>query len=213
MTENEKYIYDNFMNSIKSGFLSLDDVIDETLQAVEDEGWEREISEDWIREHVTREYEKLVAESKQWDRPTDVDKLLNVFDKLCREKIVALHNAGYTTSEAIEDVMDVWHNLEDEGVNPIGYCYYHGQDLERVIESGYLYIGFYGKKENNDKEAIIIGNKVTAALKEAGFTVEWNNMASSRIEVVNFSWQNLYTSDEDVDEKWGYDRVMKLMTE
>lgn len=213
MTENEKYLYDHFLISIKSGFLSLDDIITETLEAVEDEGWESEISEEWIRENVTREYEKHEAKSKTWQHPTDTERLHKVFDDLCRQKIVALHNAGYTQSDALFDIKDVWQDLEDEDIKPIGYCYYHGQDLERVIETETLCIGYYGAKENNDKDAIIIGNKIVTALKDAGFNVNWNGAASKRIEVEDFNWQNVFVSEEDTDEKWGYDRVALLMEE
>lgn len=213
MTENEKYLYDHFLISIKSGFEALEDIINDALEAVEDEGWESEISEEWIRKTFEREYKKNEDESKTWQHPTDTEKLRVVFDTLCKEKIVALHNAGYTQSDAIYDVQDVWKDLEDEGIKPIGYCYYHGQDLERVIETGTLCIGFYGEKEKNDKEAILVGNKVATALKEAGFTIDWNGSASKRIEIQDFKWQNIFTSDDDVDEKWGYDRVLQLMEE
>jgi len=213
MTENEKYLYDHFLISIKSGFDSLEDIITDALEAVEDEGWESEISEEWIRNTLGKEYAKYEAASKSWQHPTDTEKLHTVFDNLCKEKIVALHNAGYTQSDAIYDVQDVWQDLEDNGVKPVGYCYYHGQDLERVIETGTLCIGFYGEKEKNDKEAILIGHKVVAQLKEQGFTVNWDGSGSKRIEVVDFNWQNVFTSDEDVEEKWGYDRVFDLMGE
>lgn len=43
MTENVKYIYDHFLISIKSGFESLEDIIDDALEAIEEEGWQREI--------------------------------------------------------------------------------------------------------------------------------------------------------------------------
>lgn len=211
MTENEKYLFDHFLISIKSGFESLDDIITDALEAVEDEGWESEIHEKWIRETLGSEYTKNEAESKSWTYPTDTEKLHSVFDNLCKQKIVALHNAGYTQSDAIYDVQSVWQDLEDNGVKPVGYCYYHGQDLERVIETGTLCIGFYGEKEKNDKEAIIIGHKIVSLLKEQGFSVEWDGSASKRIEIHDFNWQNLFTSDEEIEEKWGYDRVLELM--
>lgn len=213
MTENEKYLYDHFLISIKSGFESLEDIISDALEAVDNEGWEKEISEEWIRETFTHAYEKHEQKSKTWQRPTDTDKLHAAFDHLCRNRIVALHNAGYTQSDAIFDVQDVWQDLEDEGIKPIGYCYYHGQDLERVIETGELNIGFYGEKENNDKEAIIIGNKVVETLKAQGFEINWDGSASKRIAIDNFNWQNVFTTDDEVDDKWGYDRVFRLMEE
>ncbi len=213
MTENEEYILDHFLIDIKSGFESLEDIIESTIEIVEEEGWESEISETWIRENVTRQYNKNLEKSKTWEHPTDTEKLHQAFDNLCRENIIALHNAGYTQSEAVYDVQEIWSDAEDNGMKPVGYCYYHGQDLERVIEDNELMIDFYGAKPNNDKEAILIGRKVVAALENAGLTVEWNNTASSRIRVLNFNWQNVFTSYEDVEENWGYDRVLKIMHE
>lgn len=212
MTENEKYLYNHFLISIKSGFDSLEDIIDDSIAAVEDEGWESEISEEWLSEAITHEYEKHLSESKRWEHPTDTEKLHTVFDYLNQENIVALHNAGYTQSDAIYDANDVWKDIEDEGGKPVGFCYYHGQDLERVIEKGVLLLGFQGAHDKNEKESIIIGNKVSTALKNAGFEINWNNTASKRIEVVNFKWQNIFTTLDETDEKWGYDRAIKLMT-
>lgn len=191
----------------------MEDIIENALESLEDEGLENEISEEWIREILTKEYVKNAAESENCLYPTDTDKLHTVFDTLCKDKILALHNTGYTQSDAVYDIQNVWKDLEDEGKKPIpiGYCYYHGQDLERVIETGVLCIGFYGGKEGNDKEAIAIGHKIALALKDAGFSIEWNGTTSQRIKIHNFNWQNTFASYEDVEEKWGYDRVFQLM--
>lgn len=213
MTENEKYIYDHFLISIKSGFESLEDIIDDALEAIEEEGWQREISDEWVEEVLTREYEKNLTESKTWSKETDTEKLRKAFDTLCENKIIAAHSIGYTTSEAIYDIQEIWQDLEDHGVTPIGYCYYHGQDLERVIETGELAIGFSGVKQNNEKESISIGKKVAETLKEVGFEVVWNNSASERIIVSNFNWQNVFTSEKDVETKWSTDRIFDLMKE
>lgn len=212
MTENEEYIFQHFLISIKSGFQSLEDIIDDTLEVVEDEALGSEISDDWVRENVRREYEKHLSESKSWQHPTDTERLHKVFDELSSQHIVALHNAGYTTSDAIYDVQEVCKDIEDAGTHPVGYCYYHGQDMERVIEDGNLLIGFYGVKANNDKEAIIIGRKIVNALEKEGFDVNWNGTASSRIEIPVFNWHNLFVSHDDVDENWGYDRTVRIMT-
>lgn len=212
MTENEKYLYDHFLIDIKSGFQSLEDIIEGAIEAVEEEAWEHEISDQWIRETFTREYEKNLQASKTWGADTDTNKLVEVFNKLCsKDNILALHNIGYTDSEAIYDTQEIWQQLEDEDIHPIGYCYYHGQDLERVITDGELLIGFSGVRENNEKEAIQIGVKVVKALEDAGFEVEWKNSASDKIHVVNFNWQNVFTSHDEVDEKWGPDRVFNLL--
>lgn len=214
MTENEKYLYDHFLIDVKSGFESLDDIIDGAIEAVEEEGWEHEISEQWIRETFTREYEKNLQASKAWSTTTDPIRLAEVFNQLCsKDKILAVHNIGYTNAEAVYDTQDLWEQLEDEDIHPIGYCYYHGQDLERVITDGNLLIGFSGMHENNEKGTIQIGVKVATALENAGFAVKWKNTASDRICIENFNWQNVFTSHDEVEEKWGHDRVFQLIKE
>lgn len=213
MTENEKYLYDHFLINIKSGFESLDDIIDGAIQMVEDEAWQKEIPEEWVKKTLTQAYDKHLAESKSWVANTDVERLIQVFDDLCRNKILAVHNIGYTSSEAIYDIQVLWQELEDQGIQPKGYCYYHGQDLERVITTGELMIGFSGVKEKNEKEAIAVGNKVKDALEKAGFTVKWNHSATGRIQIVDFNWQNLFESEEAIENKWGQDRIFDLMND
>lgn len=211
MTENEKYLYDHFLISIKSGFESLEDIIEGAIEIIEDEGWQREISEGWVREILTKEYQKHEKASQFWSIETDTKKLNDVFNALCEKGILALHNVGYTTSEALYDIEDVRNALEDDDVYLMGFCYYHGQDLERVIEEEELVIGFGSVKGKNEKEAISIGNIVAATLKDAGFKVRWNNTAGGRITIVDFKWYNHFTSYEEVEKKWGHDRVFDLM--
>lgn len=211
MSENEKYIHDQILINIKSGFDSLDAIIEDTIEVVEDEALQFEISEEWIREQVTTAYNKHIEDAKSWKNPTDPQRLIKVFDKLCDDSIIAAHCIGYTTDEAIYDIQQLWLELEDASVKPIGYCYYHGQDLERAIETNVLLIGFHGAKEKDEKAAIAIGNKVFAALKDEGFDVTWENAADKRIQINNFEWHNLYVDDETVEELFTEERILKRM--
>lgn len=211
MTENEKYIFDHFLISIKAGFESLEDIIADAQDMVEDEGWEHEIKEEWIRDTLTRENNKNQDASKSWDRPNDVDKLHQVFDVLSKHQIIALHNAGLDFEDAMFDIKEVWEDAEDEDLAPIGYCFYSAKDLEQAITEDSLMIYFGGPKENDDKKSIIIGNIISEEFKKKGFNINWNNTASQPIELVGFKWENIFVSDEETDEKWGYDRVLSLM--
>lgn len=211
MSENEKYIHDQILINIKSGFDSLDAIIEDTIEVVEDEALQFEISEEWIREQVTTAYNKHIEDAKSWKNPTDPQRLIKVFDKLCDDSIIAAHCIGYTTDEAIYDIQQLWLELEDASVKLIGYCYYHGQDLERAIETNVLLIGFHGAKEKDEKAAIAIGNKVFAALKDEGFDVTWENAADKRIQINNFEWHNLYVDDETVEELFTEERILKRM--
>lgn len=211
MTENEKYIFDHFIISIKAGFESLEDIIANAQDMVDDEGWGHEVTEVWIREVLTREYNKNQEASKSWSHPTDLDRLQVVFDTLSSLRIIALHNAGVDASDAMFDVQDIWIDAEDEGLSPVGYCFYSEEDLEQAINEDQLDLHFGGAKENDDKKSILIGNIIREELTKAGFEVSWNNTASQPISIVNFNWQNAFVSDEDADEKWTYDRTLVNM--
>ncbi|WP_217605708.1 hypothetical protein [Chitinophaga sp. GbtcB8] len=56
--------------------------------------------------------------------------------------IIALHNAGYTRQDGESDCGHIYSELKAEGITTRGYCFYHTQDLERVIEGHELYVAF-----------------------------------------------------------------------
>ena len=99
MTENEAFIYESIFNQVRMGFLSLDEIQENILEEIEDNEFEDEISEEWAFDKIREENQKLLSESKQWKSPTDTERLIKAFDELCDQNIVALHNAGYTTSD------------------------------------------------------------------------------------------------------------------
>jgi hypothetical protein len=193
------------------GFESIEDVTEIAIESVESEGWSEEISEEWIHQTVKAEYQAHLKASHTWQHPTDTVRIGEVFDNLCRKKIIALHNAGVTQSDAISDVREIYNELEEIGIQPIGYCYYHEQDLQRVIEpeSGNSLIGFYGVDNDDQENALQVGHMIVEQLNQKGFTVRWDQTAGTRIEVENVRWEKVYKEEED--EKWGHDRVFELM--
>lgn len=212
MSENQQKIYSWILAKIKMGFEPMEDIIAIAIESVEDEGWSGEISEEWIQLTVETEYQMHLKASQIWKHPTDTERIAVVFDNLRREKIVALHNAGYTNSDALYDVREVFGELEEMGLQPIGYCYYHEQDLERVVgpEGGNLLIGFYGVEDNADN-ALLVAHKIVEQLTLNEFTVKWDQTAATRIEVEKVGWAKVYKEEDE--EKWSHDRVYELMSE
>jgi len=156
MNKKKQQIYARILTEIKMGFIPMEEVTASNLRSVKYEGWSAAVSARWIRQTVKTEYEKHLEASLHWQRPTDTERIGEVFDSLCQEKIIALHNAGYTSSEAIDQVRAVHSDLTENGIQPIGYCYYYEQDLQSLVgpEGGNLRIGFYGVKDNDEENAL-----------------------------------------------------------
>ena len=213
MTEDEEFIYESIFNQVRMGFLSIDDIKDNIMEEIEDNEFEEEISDAWAFEKIDNEYQKLLAESKQWKSPTDTERLINAFDELCDQNIVALHNAGYTTSDGEYEVVEVERELRENGVTSDGYCFYHEQDLAAAIdpENPSLYIAFQ-KVDNSDPAVTIeVGKKVAEVLRNNGFEVKWEETASRKIEIPNFRWQQIY--NEDSRDLQDYGEVVERMIE
>lgn len=190
---------------VKFGFYNQDDI----LEAIWTVGFENEdqLNEEWLKSVIAEHYNHYQTESKKWTKPTDFDKLAKIFDELNQEKIIALHKAGYTKQEGYSDVREVVDLLKAKNITPIGYCFYHTQDLERAVKptSKNLFLAFDDINQNTDK-AILLGQKIVTKFKENGFTVEWNETIEQRIEVKNISWQKVPDG-----QPWGITRTIEYL--
>ena len=211
MTENEAFIYESIENQVRMGFLSLDEIKDNILDEIEDNEFENEISEDWATQHIEAEWQSRLNETKTWKSPTDIERLIAAFDELCDQNIIALHNAGYTTSDGEYEVVDVERKLQDNGIVSDGYCFYHEQDLSRAIakEDPSLYIAFQKVDNEDDDVTIAVGKKVVEVLKKHQFEVDWNESPTSKILIPNFKWELFY--DENNVDLLDYEAVAKHM--
>lgn len=211
MTENEAFIYESIFNQVRMGFLPIDEIKENIIEEIEDNEFEDEISEEWASEKIDEEYQKLLEESKNWKTPTDTEKLINAFDELCDQNIIALHNAGYTTSDGEDEVIEVERELRENDVVSDGYCFYHEQDLARaiVIENPGLYISFQKVDNSDEATTIAVGKKVAEVLRNNGFQVNWDESARTKIEIPGFRWQKIF--DEDARDLQDYNEVIDRM--
>ncbi|OXG00527.1 hypothetical protein BC749_105227 [Flavobacterium araucananum] len=211
MTENQEFIYESIFNQVRMGFLSLDEIQENILEEIEDNEFEDEISEEWAFDKIREEYQKLLSESKQWKSPTDTERLIKAFDELCDENILALHNAGYTTTDGEYEVVEVERALQENEVESDGYCFYHEQDLARAIaiEDPGLFIAFQKVDNSDDATTIEVGKIVAEALRNNGLEVNWNGSARSKIEIPGFRWQHIF--DEDGRDLQDYSEVVERM--
>ena len=212
MTENQEFIYESIVSQVRMGFLPIDEIKNNIIEEIEDNGFEDEISEDWANEQIVKEWGNLISESKNWNSPTDTERLTEAFDELCDKNIIALHNAGFEASDGEYEVVEVERALRENGKMSDGYCFYHEQDLARAIskDNPSLYIAFQKINNEDDKVSIEVGKKVVEVLKHHGFAVDWNESANTKILIPNFKWQRIY--DENNRDLQDYNDVIERMS-
>jgi hypothetical protein len=170
---------------------------------------EEDFDDEWLRQAIDDRYIRHQREASEWERPTGFDKLANAFDQLAKAGIVALHKAGHTKSDGVEDCLEIIKILAEHQVAVKGYCYYHSQDLARAVdpEIKNLLIGF-DSVEHNDAAAIAVANTIIDILQRNGFEVSWPGTVEQRIEILNIDWKKL--PDE---QDWSGQRVIQLLTQ
>jgi hypothetical protein len=187
---------------VRSGFY--DD--DEIFTSIDEYLYEIPFDHNWTKEKIHKAYSDRVKEQASWPAITDFDKLVQAFDKLNSSGIIALHNAGVTKQDGEEDCKEIHDELLKKGVSTKGFCYYHWQDVERVVDDNHLLIGF-GDFNNNDGEALEIGKQVATALESKGFKLKWDKTVAQRIEITNIKWQKRFGNDN-----CGYEKSIALLS-
>ncbi len=142
----------------------------------------------WIKTEIERQWAEKKKAEATWLEKTDFDRLDAVFQALDKSGILALHNAGNTQSDARGDAGQAWHDRGGLKSGLRGFIFYHGQDLERVIDDGQLYIG-YGVVEGSKEQAVEIAREASTALSKAGFAVAVPPNADERILVTGIDWK------------------------
>lgn len=173
-------------NFVRTGFYDAEEIVEILTEEMYDP---EEVDPDEVLSQVEKEFEKLEQEKSTWSAVTDCDRLENVFISLRAQGILASHNAGTTQSDGYDDFIQEYDESPDKS-SISGYCFYHGQDLERVTETGILNLAF-GPVDANEEatKGIAVGDIVKAELEKAGFTVQWDGTFDQRISIPGFVWQ------------------------
>lgn len=182
MNDTTRYILDAIQSRVWSGFSSPADVerlIDDLLEGDADEAL--------LRAAVGPEFASKEAAEATWPPTTDCDRLDAAFAALDARGIIALQNAGYTLSEGITEVAETLHARGTrESVR--GYCFYHGQDLERAVEGHGIMLAF-GSLDDDRENKHKVGQLVRETLEERGFTVEWSGDPEQRLNLPGLDWK------------------------
>ncbi len=144
----------------------------------------------WLRKEVKNEVARKKAEEATWPATTDCDRLDRAFAAMEAAGLIVEQDAGLTKSDGLEIVTEAYEDAVEEGEADgiVGYCYYHGQDLDWVMESGDLRLAF-GDFGGDEKGSVEVGRVVQRAVEDAGFAVQWSGSTHERILVRGILWQ------------------------
>src|SRR4051812_5768240 len=119
-----------------------------------------------VRELVKAEVARQKAEQESWPVVTDCDRLDRAFAALRAAGILAIHNAGMTPSEGIEEMSEQYHAAGGEKSGIVGYCFYHRQDMEYALK--YRSLGLaYGDIDGDSGQGVEVGKRIREALEAA----------------------------------------------
>jgi hypothetical protein len=169
---------------VRSGFHTPHEI----REIVGEDIFEGKLDDQLLRAMIAQATTQQLAEEATWPAETDCDRLDATFATLEGQGVIALQNAGYTQSDGLSDVAEVYHDAGDEESGFDGYCFYTEQDLNRVIKSGDLYLAF-GAADGKDDKGVEVGHRIKRALEGAGFLVEWNGSITTRLRVTGIRWQ------------------------
>jgi hypothetical protein len=181
MTDSNQYALEQIRLRVWAGYDSPDEVkemLADILEADSDEAM--------LRRAVDEEFARKREAERGWPAVTDCDRLDAVFAKLHGIGICALGNAGYEMSDGYSDVAEAVAQAATGKYH--GYCFYHGQDVERAVDGHGVMIAF-GDLKDREPEGLAVGRTVAAALTAAGFKVEWNGTNATRIDLPVFDWK------------------------
>jgi hypothetical protein len=150
---------------------------------------EEDVDEDAVRAFAAREFAAKSAAEESWPDSTACDRLDAAFVELNELGVIALANAGYTQSDGISDVSEVLAEQDRDRVK--GYCFYHGQDVERAVDGRGLMLAF-GDLDDNDTQKIEVGRIIKQTLEKSGFKVDWNDDPRRRLSIPKFDWKRRF---------------------
>ena len=148
-----------------------------------------DLDENAVAAAIDSSIDEWQSSKKQWPDVTDCDRLDQAFDNLNKHGVIALHNAGMTQSDGHDDFREIYGNHPKQS-ELVGYCYYHGQDLERVVRGGPLFFSFGPcDAKLEETEGPKVGQMIVQHLTDAGLEVEWDGTFDKRMNIPVFNWQ------------------------
>jgi hypothetical protein len=162
---------------------------EEVVLLIEDQlGEGDEVDEGWLRGVIRGEVAAKRKAEETWPEVTDCDRLERAFQALQRQGVIALHRAGFTQSDGLDEVEEDYREAGGKASNYAGHCFYTEQVQEGALDGAGMYIGF-GHLSGDDAKGVEVGHLLRAALESEGLSVEWDGTIKTRLFVKGFRWQ------------------------
>ncbi|MEQ1653580.1 MAG: hypothetical protein ABL897_13920 [Hyphomicrobium sp.] len=188
ITDDEKTELSDLVHvRVTGGFDEKADIRESALDYLHPRQWSA-ADRAWVDGEIDRQWSAKLHEQESWPPVTDFDRLDRVFTELRTQGLIALHCAGNTQSDGRDDTRQFWDEAGGPQSGIDGAIFYHGQDVEHVVQDGSLYLAF-GSFPNATRSAIDIAAQVVDALKSAGFDVKMPADESQRILITGLKWQ------------------------
>ena len=160
-----------------------------------------------IRQKLAKSYLERVNETS-----ADRQKLDLAFRALRKRGFIALHDAGYTLSDAFEDLKSAFSKHPDPD-SVFGFCVYHRQDVEGAIGGHGLNLGFTtARAEDEEKMGVEVGKIIKKELEKVGLNVDWNGSLTERICLPEFDWTGGRTKKKSTKKKTAKKKTAKKKT-
>jgi hypothetical protein len=148
-----------------------------------------ELDPDEVSSALDAEFERHSIEKKSWPSVTDCDRLDAAFQAINGRGVIALQNAGYTQSDGYDDFIEAYENSPNPDA-VLGYCYYHGQDMDRAVRGGGLHLAFGPAKPSDEaSQGPNVARMIREELERAGLSDSWDGSFNKRIYIPQIVWQ------------------------
>lgn len=162
----------------------------ESFNIIDEEVFECDGENDaWLRKTIRAEFRKKSEAEKGWPKVTSFDRLDAVFPALEEQGILTRHRCGLTIQDGAYVVDTLSKEAGGKKSGYVGCCFYHLQDMESAMGTALgLYLAF-GSYPPSKKGAVKVGQVIREAFEAAGFTVDWDGTADTRLLLKGFQWQ------------------------
>ena len=106
------------------------------------------------------------------------------------------------------DAFELFVHLQNNKFAVDGFCFYTFDDVEEAIWEEKLKITF-GDFENDEAKALEIGKTVSKYLKEADFSINWDETINNQIEINPFRWDKSYDDEKEYEIEGAYEVYIK----
>jgi len=171
---------------VRCGFDDRDRIIEIMCEELYAPG---ELDPDEVALAVDEAFSRHEVEKASWPEVTDCDRLDRAFGRMGEFQIIGLQNAGVTQSDGYSDFKEaLMSHPQRELIR--GYCFYHGQDMERAVRGGGLCLAFGpANPKLEGSEGSAVGSIIAQILEEEGFAVDWDGSFHQRINLPDIDWK------------------------